>query len=105
MLPQAQRQGRILFRVRAHEVSGQLVHLGLRIEAHLLCSLAQLALVLALLQVVKPEVVERVAEAVLIQQRSGDHGVYDTALDLDALGPHPAHVVHGVVEYVGAVRV
>ena len=91
--------------VAPHEVGGQLVHLGLGVEPHLLRRLAQGALVLALVQVVEAEVVERVAEAVLVKEGSGHHRVGDVPLDLDTLAAHPTNVVHGVVEDVGAVRV
>ena len=103
LLPQAQRQGCILLGVAADEVGGQLPHLALGVEAHLFGSVAQRALVLALFEIVKAKVVERIAEAVLIEQRSSHHRVGDLALDLHAFTLQPAHVVHRIVEDEGAV--
>ena len=91
--------------VAPHKVGGQLVHLGLGVEPHLLRRIPQGALVLAFVEIVEAEVVERVAEAVLIEEGSGDHRVGDVPLDLDTFVPHPANVIHGVVEDVGAVGV
>ena len=104
VVPEAQSQSRVLLSVRPDEVSRKLVHLTLGIQAHALGCFGQRPLALGFLEVVPAKRIERIAEAVLIDQRRRDHGVHDLAGHFDPFAAQPTHVVHRIVKDVRGIR-
>ena len=83
--PETQRQGGVLFGVGADVLGRQLVHFSLGIDVPVGCGLPQKAFVLALVQIVPPEICQGVAEPVLVDQGGGDHRIDDAAFDFHTL--------------------
>ncbi len=100
VLPELERQRSVLLGVVAHVHGRELPELFLGVHAEVPGGLFEALLGLDLLQVVKAKAVQAVGEAVLVQQRRGDHGVHDLAVDLEAGGREPAQIVGGVVHHL-----
>ena len=97
MVPELERERRVLLGVLAHVHGRQLPQLLLRVHAEVLRGLLQTLLGFDLLEVVKAQAVQGEAEAVLVQQGRCQHRVEDAAVYLEARGPEPPEVVGGVV--------
>ena len=96
-LPELECQHGVGLGVDAHVAGWQHPHLGLWVDAPLGRSLLQDFLVLPHSEVVLAQEVEAVGHAVLVQERGGQHGVNDWALNINTLGHEPARIVAGVV--------
>ena len=84
MVPELERERGVLLGVLAHVHGWQLPEFLLRVDAEVLCGLLQALLGLGLFEIVKAQAVERVAEAVLVQERRSEHRVDDAAIDREA---------------------
>ncbi len=82
VMPELQRQSRILLAVSAHIHRWQLPQLFLRVYAKVCCSLLQGLLGLHFLEHVKAQRVQRIAESILIYQPGSNHRVDNVAVHL-----------------------
>jgi hypothetical protein len=103
-VPKLQRHERVLLGVGPDVGRRQAPHVRLRIDAPILCCSAQHLLVLAHVDVVAAKVVQAVGEPILVDQRSGNHGVNDSPLNVNPFSAQPACVVGGVVHDLVDVR-
>ena len=99
-LPQLEGHDSVLLGVCPDELGRQLVHLCLGVDAPLGGSKAQHLLVLGHADVVAAEVVQAVAEAVLVDHGASDHGVNNPTLHFHTLCQQPAEVVGGIVHHL-----
>ena len=105
MFPKSQGERGVLFSVSTDEVCRQFVHLGLGVQPAGDCGIAQGPLILNLVEIVLTEVVQGIAEPILIKQWSRNHRIDNAPFDLDTLGPQPTHIVHCIMKYIRPVRV